>query len=74
MRLSVVGVALASAIITAWNRNILRMVVPVLGVEPGVLFIPLYSRPVLGVPPIFGALASHRYRMTVWVLCEFVLA
>ncbi|MCB0551789.1 MAG: sodium:solute symporter family protein [Phaeodactylibacter sp.] len=73
MRLSVVGVALASAIMAAWNRNIYELVGQSSALSLVSLFIPLTAGLYWRRASDFGALASIVTGMTVWVLCEFVL-
>ncbi len=73
MRLSVVGVALASATMAAWNRNIYELVAQSSALSLVSLFIPLTAGLYWKRASNFGALASITTGMAVWLLCEFVL-
>lgn len=73
MRLSVVGVALASATMAAWNRNIYELVAQSSALSLVSLFIPLTAGLYWKRASNFGALASIITGMAVWLLCEFVL-
>ncbi|MCB9296360.1 MAG: sodium:solute symporter family protein [Lewinellaceae bacterium] len=73
MRLSVVGVALASAVMAAWNRNIYELVGQSSALSLVSLFIPLTAGLYWKRASNFGALASIVVGMVVWIACEFIL-
>ncbi|MCO6487989.1 MAG: sodium:solute symporter family protein [Phaeodactylibacter sp.] len=73
MRLSVVGVALASAVMAVWNRNIYELVGQSSALSLVSLFIPLTAGLYWKRASNFGALASIVVGMVVWIACEYVL-
>ena len=74
MRLSVVGVALASAVMAAWNQNIYELVAQSSALSLDSLFIPLTAGLYWKRASNFGAMASIITGMAVWILCEFVFS
>ncbi|MCB0563253.1 MAG: sodium:solute symporter family protein [Phaeodactylibacter sp.] len=73
MRLSVVGVALASALMAMWNQNIYELVGQSSALSLVSLFIPLTAGLYWRRASNFGALASIIIGMAVWVVCEFII-
>ena len=73
MRLSVVGVALASAAMAMWNRNIYELVGQSSALSLVSLFIPLTAGLYWKRASNFGALASIITGMVVWIVCEFLI-
>lgn len=74
MRLSVVGVAVASSIMASWNQNIYELVAQSSALSLVSLFIPLTAGLYWKRASNFGALASIISGMAVWLACEFLIS
>jgi SSS family transporter len=72
MRFSVVGVALASAIMAAWNKNIYELVGQSSAFSLVSLFVPLAAGLYWKRASNFGAVAAMVVGMAVWIPCEFL--
>ncbi len=73
MRLSVVGVALASALMAAMRQNIYELVGESSALSLVSLFVPLAMGLYWKKASKTGALASILAGMAVWILCEWVI-
>ncbi|MCG8327139.1 MAG: sodium:solute symporter family protein [Chitinophagales bacterium] len=72
MRLSVVGVALCSAIMAAWRQDIYELVAQSSALSLVSLFIPLTAGLYWKKASNVGALAAIIGGMAVWIVCEII--
>lgn len=72
MRFSVVGVALASALMTGWNTNIYELVGLSSAFSLVSLFVPLTAGLYWKKASNLGALLSISTGMVVWIVCEII--
>lgn len=72
MRFSVVGVAVASALMTGWNTNIYELVGLSSAFSLVSLFVPLTAGLYWKKASNFGALLSMSTGIVVWIVCEWM--